>query len=596
MKKSNKNLRIAFIATSGLWYGGTEKCAQQQAIALRESGHDVDFYYTENTHYTNGKTHPGLDLSTKKHVESFGIKTIPVNCESIDYLDPKKPWNNTNLFSLLDSSLYDVIIGNHKGESMWPYSEIKNAKVVEVIHGTDFSRGTSTYADGYVLITPYQIDLWKSGGGIMQKTVVIPQMLKINHPKVENKRLDWGLPEDKFIFGMHQGARQGLFTPVVLEAYARIETNDNFFVILGGDPEYSNQANRLGIKNFKQLSPIADPDLVGEFLSCLNVFAHGRFDGEVSSSSIIEAMSRSLPIITHPSIYNNGHLEQLDQVGIISRTVDDYAQSLSLLEKREDVRMQLSNCSKEKYDKTYRYDLCRKKFLEYIENIASIIEVKTERKIADYSADHQKPKGSFQDNYSSPALLDEIKNYFKKEDIRLLDLGVAGGQFVRDAHDRGWFAVGLEGSDSAIVGEGSKNWSELQNRCLFLADISENFEIISKGKLIEFDFIHSEEVLEHINEDKLDTLFNNIRKHLSPDGIVFLGIAMFPDEEIIDGKLYTYHVSVHDKKWWKEKIEKNGFEIMQGGLDNDYHLGFIFNSKVRNHQGTLYVCAKKKLK
>jgi hypothetical protein len=69
---------------------------------------------------------------------------------------------------------------------------------------------------------------------------------------------------------------------------------------------------------------------------------------------------------------------------------------------------------------------------------------------------------------------------------------------------------------------------------------------------------------------------------------------MFPDEEIIDGKLYVYHVCVHDKAWWKKKIEKNGLEIFEVGKNDDYHASFIFSSKNRDHQDSLYICAKHK--
>jgi 2-polyprenyl-3-methyl-5-hydroxy-6-metoxy-1,4-benzoquinol methylase len=589
-----KKLKIAFIATSGLWYGGTEKCTQKQAIALREAGHDVDYFYTATTHYTNGNSHPGLDWATKNHVESFGIRTIPVQCESIDALNPQKEWNNTDLFNIFNASNYDVVIGNHKGEPMWPYSVIKNSNVIEVVHGTDFSRGTSSYADGYILITPYQMPLWQKGGGVVSKTSIIPQMVMIEQPKINNDRARWELPENKIIFGMHQGARSGLFSHVVLEAFSKISSEENFFVILGGDPEYTNQANKLGLKNFKQIPSVSDPEQISSFLSCLDVFAHGRFDGEVSSSSIIEAMSRSLPIISHPSVYNNGHLEQLRNAGIIVETFEDYSKAMYLLQTNASVRNQLSQLSKKKYDEVYDHDLCKNEFVSFVESIVLVVNVNSERKIAEYSADHQQPKGSICDNYSSSSLLDEIKYYFKKDDIKFLDLGCAGGQLVRDARNRRWFSIGLEGSDSATRGEGLKNWLDLKDRNLFLTDISEKFEITVDNKPVKFDLIHSEEVLEHIQEDKIDTVFQNIKNHLSEEGVVFLGIAMFSDEEIIVGKLYVYHTCVHDKAWWKEKIEKNGLEIFEVGKNDDYHAGFIFSSKNRDHQDTLYICAKHK--
>ena len=365
-----RSLKVAFIATSGLWYGGTEKCTQKQAIALVESGHSVDYYYTPFTKYSNGNVHPGLDVNTRLSVESAGVKTIPVRCSSVDAFDPLKAWEDTDLFDKFDPSRYDIVIGNHKGEPMWPYSEISGPKLIEVVHGTDFITGASRYSHGYVLITSYQSPMWQRAGGDMKKSVVIPQEVYVEEPLTDLDRNYWSLPTDKFIFGMHQGARAGLHTGIVLESYKRIESDNSFFVMLGGDPEYSNQAKSLGIRNFLQIPPVSSPAEISSFLSCIDVYAHGRFDGEVSSSAIIEAMSRSLPIISHPSAFNNGHLEQLRNVGIVAVSVDEYTHAMAFVKNNESLRNEMKRRSREKYESFYEPSLCKRLFVEFVENTA----------------------------------------------------------------------------------------------------------------------------------------------------------------------------------------------------------------------------------
>lgn len=244
-------MKFAFIVPSGLWIGGVEKYTQQIAIELAKDGHDVDYFYTESMLYVPANViHPGLDYKRKELVERYGVKTTQVSCESAESSEVGGKWNNTNLFDFFISTKYDVIIGSHKGESTWPFSKLSGAgpKIVETVHGTDFTSGASNYADAYVLINEYQIPKWKQMGGDISKTHVIAPMVMIDKPCQINDRKKWGLPENKFIFGLHQGARLGLFSNVQLDAYAKIENTNNFFAILGGGPEYSKHAKRLGLK------------------------------------------------------------------------------------------------------------------------------------------------------------------------------------------------------------------------------------------------------------------------------------------------------------------------------------------------------------
>jgi hypothetical protein len=75
-----------------------------------------------------------------------------------------------------------------------------------------------------------------------------------------------------------------------------------------------------------------------------------------------------------------------------------------------------------------------------------MITLEATKQIADDSPDHICPVGAIRDNFTSPGLIDEVKDGFDDEQIAMLDLGCAGGQFVVDFINRGDIGVGLEGS------------------------------------------------------------------------------------------------------------------------------------------------------
>src|SRR6185503_21290432 len=78
-----------------------------------------------------------------------------------------------------------------------------------------------------------------------------------------------------------------------------------------------------------------------------------------------------------------------------------------------------------------------------------IITLKTDHPVALQSPDHLKPWGTKRDNSKSPRFLKKVSRLFSEEgsEFSLLDLGCSGGGWVKEAHDKGWLAVGLEGSD-----------------------------------------------------------------------------------------------------------------------------------------------------
>ena len=129
---------------------------------------------------------------------------------------------------------------------------------------------------------------------------------------------------NKFVFGMHQRDDDNIFSPIPLEAYSLIESSNTLFLLLGGSSKYKEQSVKLGIKNIEFIPTTPLLESIHKFLNSLDVYAHGRRDGEQCSTAIIEAMYHGLPVISHtaPSM---GQAEQIGEGGLIVKNVSEYA-------------------------------------------------------------------------------------------------------------------------------------------------------------------------------------------------------------------------------------------------------------------------------
>jgi glycosyltransferase involved in cell wall biosynthesis len=105
-----------------------------------------------------------------------------------------------------------------------------------------------------------------------------------------------------------------------LDAYEEIQSDDTAFLILGGSANHRKQAKDYKLKNVKFLDTTSDINLIHKFLNTLNVYAHGRSDGEQCSSSIIEGLSHHLPMISHTA----SSMGQKEQIADAGEVVEDY--------------------------------------------------------------------------------------------------------------------------------------------------------------------------------------------------------------------------------------------------------------------------------
>lgn len=185
--------------------------------------------------------------------------------------------------------------------------------------------------------------------------------------------------------------------------------------------------------------------------------------------------------------------------------------------------------------------------------------LETRHPIAIDSDDTKHPWGAVNDNSICPrfnARLYELLG--DRPRARVLDLGCAGGGFVRSLLDDGHFAVGLDGCDvpkSRRLGE----WGTIPHH-LFTCDVTKPFTLRDRatGDPLRFDAITAWELLEHIPEGDLDRLMANVLDHLAPDGFFLCSVSTIEDGNPEVGAVY--HVTVRPRHWWLDRLAGAGLE------------------------------------
>ena len=362
-------IKIAFIKFGGMAIGGTEKVLQTIAAELPKDEVVVDYFYCDAAPYIGSDfKHIDTDPSRVEYVKEHGVNTIKFNVEFKDVTKSTHDWINTDFWDYFDENNYDIIQTGRSGHPEYPFHMINKTPIVDSIHLSGMAENKANSLKT-VLISNEQRQRWIASGGPVERAVTIPNPLKIPDVGSINYREEFGW-QDKFIFGLHQRRDNNIFSPIPLEAYDEIETDDTAFLLLGGSENYQKQAKDLGLKNFKYLPTTGELEPIHKFLNTLDVYAHGRSDGEQCSCAIIEAMSHSLPVISHtaPSM---GQAEQIDNAG---KVVDNYEQysnvMIDMLYNKNYYDRCVSN-SKKRYEDVYKLDTVIKKYIEIYKEVAN---------------------------------------------------------------------------------------------------------------------------------------------------------------------------------------------------------------------------------
>lgn len=339
---NHKKIRIAFIHVTGLSTGGTEQFLQRLAVDLPKNQFEVDFYFANKT-----------AEHRKKYVEENGINVIKFECGRIVEKKGYAYAFDCN-FQKVFRNHYDLIQLGTDGADLSFLSCIRSTPIIDSIHYVSGKNNRFNVAR-VMHISQFSKNLWIKRGGDKKRIVMISLPLKEEGFKFTDVREELGLDKDCFIYGMHQANRDGIFSDVPLKAYKEIENVNNAFVMMNGSELYRRQAKELGLQNVFFYDYVQDHDKFYSILKSLDVYAHGRKDGELNSAAIAEAMSLALPVITHPSNDFNGHLEVVKENGFIASNDHEYAEYMRKLEENAELRRKCGNASKKIFKTKYNF-------------------------------------------------------------------------------------------------------------------------------------------------------------------------------------------------------------------------------------------------
>ena len=362
-------IKVAFIKFGGMANGGTEKVLQTIAAELPKDKFIVDYFYCDSAPYIGSDfVHPDTDPSRVQYVKDSGVNLIKFDVGFKDLRTSTHDWVDTNFWELFDEEKYDVIQTGRSGHPEYPFTLINKTPIVDSIHLSGMAENKHNSVKT-VLISNEQRDRWIMSGGPAEKAVIIPNPLKIPDVGEVNYREEFGW-QDKFIFGLHQRRDNHIFSPIPLEAYDEIEDDNTAFLLLGGSENYQKQAKDLGLKNFKHLPPVGELEPIHKFLNTLDVFAHGRSDGEQCSCAIIEAMSHGLPVISHtaPSM---GQLEQIGDAGKVTNSYQEYSEVMVEMIDNKNYYSKCAQNSKKRYNEIYKLESIIKKYADIYEGVVN---------------------------------------------------------------------------------------------------------------------------------------------------------------------------------------------------------------------------------
>ena len=272
---------------------------------------------------------------------SRGVNLVRFKVGAKDVRQPTHPWVDTDFWEVFDESEYDIVQTARAGHAEYPFTQINHTPIVDAITLPGMAERKKNVRCVFH-ISKFQLDSWVRAGGEAAKAQVIPMFRE--DPSDGSGKLRKRLElEGKFIFGMHQRDNDEIFSDIPLRAYAQIRNENTAFIVMGGGKGYRDQAQAIGVEDIFIVPHSGDDQEISEFLSSLNVYAHGRSDGETYSMAIAEAMFFGLPVISHaaPAM---GHVETIGDGGVVVESVEDYAAEMKrLMEQVEYFQMRIAN-------------------------------------------------------------------------------------------------------------------------------------------------------------------------------------------------------------------------------------------------------------
>ena len=350
-----KKIKVAFIMPEGLSTGGTERFMQTIAANLPQDKYEVDYYYTPPVAQHRYQYMVDHKINLVKYKGDYHTKWRYICVRDTDF------WN-------VYKGGYDLI---QLGRCGYPDDIIAGIKDTPIIDSVHWVAGVcNAYNISRVMhISKFSRDMWIRKGGDAKRVEMISLPLFLPGFTFTDIRASLGLEPDRFLFGFHQADRDDIFSEIPLKAYKEIEDDTNAFVLCNGSKRYREQAKSLGLKNIYFYDYLKDDDEFYSVIKSLDVYAHGRLDGELNSAAIAEAISFGLPIVTHPSDAFNGHLEIVTDNGFVAKDYKEYAGYMKRLQEDKVLWKKCSDASYRIKNEKYDFDVQMERIIEIYDSV-----------------------------------------------------------------------------------------------------------------------------------------------------------------------------------------------------------------------------------
>lgn len=335
-------MRLAFVKFAGMSTGGTERWLQNLAASLPPDRFEVTYFWSDPAPILGSSaTLPPASPDRLAMLEERGVTTVRFHVGAVDGQRRRAPWVDTDFWDVFDPDAFDLVQTAKLGPAEYPYDRL-GVPVCEMVAyqgGVDWTRGIVRSLHW----SEWSRSFWWRGGGVLEKSDVVPMPVPAPASH-DDLRAELGIGDGELVVGMHQRPDDGICSPIPLEAIASVARDVPVrALLLGGSPQYAAHAERLGLGSFVQLPATGDAGRISRFLNTLDVYTHGRRDGETFGLAIAEAMSHGLPCLSHRVPGNaNAQSETIGSAGYVANDASDYAAVLDLLVRDADRRALLS--------------------------------------------------------------------------------------------------------------------------------------------------------------------------------------------------------------------------------------------------------------
>lgn len=374
-ESKNPKTRVAFVKFGGMTIGGSELWIQKMAVNLPKENLEIDYYYCDDTPYIGGDHTPAESSPERiEYLRNNGVNVIKFSVKAKDIRTLTHDWVDTDFWEKFDESKYDLIQTVKAGPKEYPFYKMTKPviEIVALANRPDTSKNIAWSFHS----SNWQRAQWVRIGGSINKSSVLTSPIETPQ-STENYRMDLGIPDDAIVAGFHQRNDDLIFSPIPLNAFAALrkkypaESKNWHFIIKNGSGLYRDQAKRLGLENVHFLGRTPDSASVSKFLNTLDIFAHGRADGETFGAIFVEAMMHGKPCISHYSPDGaNAQPETMGPAGVFAMNESEYADLLGRLFTDGVYRNKLASKAKSHVESYYSMDKCIAETIEIYERVS----------------------------------------------------------------------------------------------------------------------------------------------------------------------------------------------------------------------------------